>query len=670
MDFKDPELDTRGSDAAPRPRADRDGARADVLHEYTVAADDSDPVLESIARIASRMFDAPIGVVALVDRTTVRFVARHGMEIAEGQRDNCPFDLVVRTGTELVIEDAVVDPRFADSDFVRSEVRPRFLVAVPLVAPEGAVIGALGVMDTWPRRATSAQLDQLRNLGVVAMQQLVANRQQRGLKRAENELQIHSRHFHNSVDLNCIADLDGRLLEINRRWSEVLGWDIESLRGRSYGEFVHPDDLERSKAGMERLLRGQEIAGLRTRYRRADGDYVWLEWTAHAPAPGESRIFAVARDVGATVANEEALRLQNDMLSLIGESQTRLFSGEKGREWWRFVLDRLLALTGSEYGFIGFTGQDEEGPFLQTKAITNIAWDDATREFYRQHETTGLVFRNMNTLFGRAITSQHRLISNDVATDFRATGRPHGHPPLRTFAGLPIRDGANMVGLVGLANRIGGYDDAMIETIEPVLAYLGGALASIVLEEEHARFTRELAAAKELQDRVLGSLDSGFVALRADGKVTFANPAALTLLSRLDRLTQPEPRGLLVALGKLFPLEPGTRNLELLVAAEEGQPSPPVQLLAKDVDGVAFRVEVVASRVKSGDGSPGDLLLSVRDQRSAWRPRRRTARSSASRPSWRRRPVFSSTTRASRSASISCSRARTCARASRSWGGT
>ncbi len=615
MDFKNSPPSSRGAPAAQQPSVDREGARVDVSIEYARVGGDSDPVLESIARIASRMFDAPIGVIALIDRTVVHFVARHGMAIAQGKRDNCPFDLVVRTGAELVIEDAVVDPRFADSDFVRSEVRPRFLVAVPLVAPEGAVIGALGVMDTWPRRATSAQLDQLRNLGTVAMQQLVANRQEQGLKRAESELQIHSRHFHNSVDLNCIADLDGHLLEINRRWTEVLGWEIESLRGRAYGEFVHPDDLERTRAGLEQLRRGQELAGLRIRYRRSDGSYVWLEWTAHAPAPGETRIFATARDVGATVANEDALRLQNEMLSLIGESQTRLFSGEKGREWWRFVLDRLLALTGSEYGFIGFTGQDEQGPFLRTKAITNIAWDDATRELYRSQESTGLVFRNMNTLFGRAITSQHRLISNDVANDLRAHGRPNGHPPLRTFAGLPIRDGANMVGLVGLANRIGGYDDAMLATIEPVLAYLGAALSAIVLEEEHARFTRELAAAKELQDRVLGALDSGFVALRDDGKVTFANAAARTLLSRLDRLVQSEPDGLLAALAKLFPLEPGPRSLELLVAAEEGAPTSPVQLLTKDLDGVAFRVEVVGSRVKTADGKASDLLLSVRDQR-------------------------------------------------------
>ncbi|MFM7299337.1 MAG: PAS domain S-box protein, partial [Planctomycetota bacterium] len=393
------ELKPGTGDTATCAARERESDRLGIVSEYLPGGAASDPVLDSLARIASRMFDAPVAFLALVGSERVHFLARIGLASVDAPRQACPCDHVARFGTELVIEDASVDARFADAAIVRVDPKLRFLAAVPLLAPEGAVVGALCVGDTWPRRASAAQMEQLRNLAAVAMQQLLSNRQEAGLRRVESELELHTRHFHNSVDLNCIADREGHLLEINRRWTEVLGWDVESMRGRSYTDFVHEADLARTVVALAGLNEGRNLAGLRIRYRRKDGGYVWLEWTAHAPAPGDSRIFAVARDVGPAVAIEDALRLQNGMLALIGESQGRLFSGTKGREWWTFVLDRLLALTGSEYWFIGFTGGDEQGPFLRTKAITNIAWDDATRELYRSQEAAGLVFRNMNTLF-------------------------------------------------------------------------------------------------------------------------------------------------------------------------------------------------------------------------------------------------------------------------------
>ena len=600
-------------DATALAARDRESHRLAIVSAYLPRRGVSDPVLDSLARSAGRMFDAPIAFLALVDRDRVHFAAHHGLVCAEVARQACPCDYVVRFGAELVVEDASLDPRFADAAIVRDDPNLRFLAAVPLLAQEGVIVGALCVGDTWPRRASAAQMEQLRNLASVAMQQLLSNRQEAGLRRAESELQLHTRHFENSVDLNCIADREGRLLEINRRWSEVLGWDVASMRGRSYTDFIHPDDLERTTLALADLNEGRNLAGLRIRYRDRAGGYVWLEWAAHAPAPDETRIFAVAREVGATVALEDALRLQNGMLALIGESQTRLFSGTKGREWWTFVLDRLLALTGSEYGFIGFTGEDEQGPFLRTKAITNIAWDDATREFYRSHEAAGMVFRNMNTLFGRAVTSERRLISNDVKQDVRAGGRPSGHPPLDTFAGLPIRDGAHMVGLVGLANRRGGYTEDLLDSLEPVLAYLGAALSGLAHEEQRAHFLRELETAKELQDRVFQSLDTGFATLRADGTVSFANDAARKLLQRLDRLVRADPRGLVAALAKLFPFEPDLRKLEALAQVTAGNSGIAVQLLAKDADGAPLRVGVSASRLTGSDGSDGDLLLSVSD---------------------------------------------------------
>ncbi len=154
------------------------------------------------------------------------------------------------------------------------------------------VVGTLYVIDTWPRRASRSQMEQLRNHAAVALQQLVANRQERGRRRAEFEFQMHTRHFENSVDLNCITDRAGKLPDIHGRWVEILGWDFDALRGRSSAESIHGDDCERTAAAIARLNDGHSFEGLRIRHRHVNGSHVWLEWTALAPLLRETELCA------------------------------------------------------------------------------------------------------------------------------------------------------------------------------------------------------------------------------------------------------------------------------------------------------------------------------------------------------------------------------------------
>jgi hypothetical protein len=90
----------------------------------------------------------------------------------------------------------------------------------------------------------------------------------------------------------------------------------------------------------------------------------------------------------------------------------------------------------SEYGFIGEVKYEEDGAmFLESKSVTNIAWNDQTRAFYEDNIASGLRFYNMNSLFGKCMTAKQVVISNDPKNDLRACGIPKGHPPLDHFLG-------------------------------------------------------------------------------------------------------------------------------------------------------------------------------------------------------------------------------------------
>jgi len=133
------------------------------------------------------------------------------------------------------------------------------------------------------------------------------------------------------------------------------------------------------------------------------------------------------------------------------------------------LLAGLLDLMDSEYGFIGEVKYEENGTkFLQTHASTNIAWNEATQNFYEENAEDGLRFYNMNTLFGTVLNTGCPVISNNPKKDKRAGGLPKGHPALNHFLGIPFfKKGGELIGMLAIANKPGGYTEDDIEYLEP-----------------------------------------------------------------------------------------------------------------------------------------------------------------------------------------------------------
>eukprot|EP00897_Mesotaenium_endlicherianum_P002388 jgi/Mesen1/2177/ME000152S01266 len=81
----------------------------------------------------------------------------------------------------------------------------------------------------------------------------------------------------------------------------------------------------------------------------------------------------------------------------------------------------------------------------------------------------GLVFDNLQNLYGEVVTTQRAVISNDPDNDPRDGGNlPEGHPRLNSFLGIPLISGGDLVGLFGIGNKAGGYDVAMQSELEPL----------------------------------------------------------------------------------------------------------------------------------------------------------------------------------------------------------
>ena len=248
------------------------------------------------------------------------------------------------------------------------------------------------------------------------------------------------------------------------------------------------------RASLARLGR-QIIVQLELRLARRD-----LE----ARIAGAERAETLMRETLARAnAAERRTGLVNSLLSAVRELLTGHLVQNGRRATFARLLELLLEYTDSNYGFVAEVLHDPAGqPYLKTQAVTNIAWNDEMRAFFDQHHAQGLEFRNLQTLFGAALTTGQTVISNSPATDPRRGGLPPGHPPLNAFLGVPIRHGGELVGMVGVANRPDGYDPAIVELLEPLFS----AYATIIHDVRMADL-REEAQLKigrlnqELQDR-------------------------------------------------------------------------------------------------------------------------------------------------------------------------
>lgn len=279
------------------------------------------------------------------------------------------------------------------------------------------------------------------------------------------------RFFEVTLDLACISDGE-RLLRTNSRWHELLGWTDDDLLGRPYERFIHPDDRSATSDRLGALRAGDGSGTFENRWRTSDGEWRTLAWTARVDS-SSGLVLASARDVTAERRLEVERDQMTEVLTALGQLQSTYISEGLDRTWWNKALDTVISLSGSEFGFVGRVEHDEEGaPFLRSYAVTDIAWNDWSRQHYEAYAENGMEFHNLKTLFGVTLSTGELMISDDPATDDRRGGLPEGHPPLRSFVGIPLTDPEGLVGMIGLANRPGGFDRTMIDLFEPITAML------------------------------------------------------------------------------------------------------------------------------------------------------------------------------------------------------
>jgi diguanylate cyclase (GGDEF)-like protein/PAS domain S-box-containing protein len=217
----------------------------------------------------------------------------------------------------------------------------------------------------------------------------------------------------------------------------------------------------------------------------------------------------------------------NQLLNAIVEIQAAFIEESDLRTSFSRMLGCLLDLTHSEYGFLGEVLYTSEGlPYLKTHALTDISWDAETKELYDTNMAKGFEFHNLNTLFGVTLATGEVVISNDPDSDPRSGGLPPGHPGMKNYLGVPIKHLNDMHGMLGIANREGGYQPEIVDALSPLLVTAGSMIHSMRNALARQAIEDELKEKHKLLDGVIRNISDALIITDFEGTVLEVNRAA------------------------------------------------------------------------------------------------------------------------------------------------
>jgi diguanylate cyclase (GGDEF)-like protein/PAS domain S-box-containing protein len=305
-------------------------------------------------------------------------------------------------------------------------------------------------------------------------------------------------------DLDPIANFT----QVNHRWYQMIGLNFEDQEPAKnvWERRIHPLDKKRVREELDELTSGsRETLNQIYRIQHEAGYWIWVEGfgkTVEYNAEGKpSRIIGTQRDVTEQHKAKIIRQKQDALVVLMSKAQEVFLEESDLRAACSSIFESLLDLAESEFGFIGERIISEKGKVaLKIQAISDISWDVQSKELYSRYVNDGLIFENLDNLFGRVITTENEVISNNVVKDAHSSGTPKGHPDMDCFLGLPIKFDGVVYGMIGLANRVVGYDRELIDFLKPLLANLGLLMRVRGIEAARVSAERELKSLATTDD--------------------------------------------------------------------------------------------------------------------------------------------------------------------------
>jgi PAS domain S-box-containing protein len=292
-------------------------------------------------------------------------------------------------------------------------------------------------------------------------------------------------------------DIQRETVFYSPRWKEMLGYSETDISNRleELSNRVHPDDLDTVMALVQDHFDQKTPFYISEhRIRCKNGTYKWILDRGQALWDEHGNVIRMAgshTDIAAHKQSEEVLQRTNALLEAMSRAQSQFITDSDAQVSFDHMLADLLNLTQSQFGAIAKVAQMSHGersiqtcyikhdnyplrqinaPFQLPAGVSDISSDSTLLSISEDRD-----LQLLQPLLDAVVASGQPLVS-DAANDVYPLDSLGDSSSLNTYLGLPIYIKQRLIGVIAIANRVGGYDDDLVHYLQPFLATCGNIM--------------------------------------------------------------------------------------------------------------------------------------------------------------------------------------------------
>lgn len=181
--------------------------RLAAVRRYGILDTPPDGAFDRITALAARRFGVPISIISIVDEDRIWFKSRYGLQVEQIGRDPGLCASAILTDDPHILTDASIDPRALANPLVAGDFGLRFYAGVPLTTDDGHNLGTLCVIDKEARPIDQSQIDDLKDLAAIVMDQI---EMQLSARRAVSQAELMAKEIDHRV-MNSLQFVSGLL---------------------------------------------------------------------------------------------------------------------------------------------------------------------------------------------------------------------------------------------------------------------------------------------------------------------------------------------------------------------------------------------------------------------------------------------------------------------------
>ena len=572
-----------------------------------------EPAFDRLTRLASRLLDAPISLVTLIEEDRQYFLSCVGLPDSLTERRQTPLSYsickhVVATGEPLIVTDIAEHPLFRDDTLVRSFGIAGY-AGIPLRTATGHVLGSFCVLDRKPHEWTADDIELLETLAGSAVSEIELRS---SLSREAEQAEEVSTHrdilMSQQHRLNALVEgLDATVWEadpVSLAYTYVSG-HAAALLGipasrwtddpELWNTLVHPDDRQAVAEFRRAAARGGRHRALEYRLLAAGGRVVWVRDHASSVMgrdPGEiDALRGVMVDVTARKAAEVELDARARQQAVVAALGLRALTTSSLQEIFDEASSLVAATLGTEC--VAVLEQCTASGTLHLRA--GRGWQE---EIVPGFAMTG----GAGSMAGFTILAGTPIASEDLANETRFGVQPPMEQHAITSACCVVIGGASGRGW----GVLGAYTRHPRRFNDDDINFLQAMANTIAAAIERRSAEEKLRLSGETLRTLIDASPIGVIVTSMDGIVTLFNPAAEAMfgLHASDLLGKPFPAML---------QGDATETSMLRDAIANDRPIGAYSTRRHRADGTTIHLSLWLAKLRDAAGRPEAVLSLVSD---------------------------------------------------------